>query len=700
MVNPLTRSAARIYGTLSALGNGAPDVLERLLPFFDPILRPKNGMRFDLAAFAQEIRDTYKWNFNTDIVEVFVPRLCDAGWLLPDNPNIPQTTYTISMPEEDASNDDNFRVIETLRQIAEQFKNFSEVLSPLTAIPRLVEEFEEILIEWLIFNEAFSEHNVKFKNEFRKDETGTLRQLILIPETTSLGDEEQFLCARFVQHAIKEDPSTAEVLAKIASIGLLTEVVQDFVKPNNIVERTNLILYLDAPVALELLGVSGKAARENIQPIVSELQNIGAQIRIFEQSVEELKNSLQAVLQNPHPTGPTAQALARGDVLRDYVSEVARAPEPFLEELGLRVTHRSLDQFPNEHEYFTEEQRDELFGALTFQQNLRAREHDADIATLVMRQRRGIQERDIFRSRYLIVTRNGLLAQLVQKKCKELGALSTTAVPPIVHRRVIAAAIWLRTGLGAQNFDLPKRMLLATCERVLAIRPGVVEAVKKITKALGDEEKSRQLDLLIRQDRSTQMLMDKTLGAPGVVTEENIAQLFQDMLHPHLEEERKQSRENLKEAMTKERKKRNKISAELETLKKDNEEAISLLDASMEEDHKVIETLASEVCSTLAFRRKLKKFLGLGLAVVFCAPPFINPSVWQTYLSVLLAIPITYLTITGSKLIGIETSEKDALEKLGKIAEERRLDKKLSEFSVSWVDNRFLVSAADGKSKS
>ena len=100
MANKLTRTAVRVYGVMTALGDGSSDVLEGLMPFFEPILRPKQGERLDLDAFAQEVRDTYRWNFNTDIVEVFVPRLADAGWLTPDNPDIEQTTYTISLPDQ------------------------------------------------------------------------------------------------------------------------------------------------------------------------------------------------------------------------------------------------------------------------------------------------------------------------------------------------------------------------------------------------------------------------------------------------------------------------------------------------------------------------------------------------------------------------------------------------------------------------
>ena len=219
----------------------------------------------------------------------------------------------------------------------------------------------------------------------------------MFPRTTTLTDEESFLCARFVEDAIKTDPEASETLARIASIGLLTEVVQDFVKPDTPIETSNLTVYLDAPVAMEFLGVSGRAARDNTAPVIGELRRIGAKVRIFGQSVNEIEQSLKAVLANPRPTGPTAQALARGEVLPDYVTQVSASAGVFLEGAGIRVAQRTLDQFPGEHAYFTGEQRDEIYSALTFQQNPNARDHDADVTTLIMRQRHGNEHSDIFR---------------------------------------------------------------------------------------------------------------------------------------------------------------------------------------------------------------------------------------------------------------------------------------------------------------
>ena len=691
MTKSLTRTTARIYGALTALGDGSPDLLERLLPFFEPILRPLQGSILDLGAFAREVRDTYKWNFNTDVVEVFIPRLRDAGWIKAVDPSVKQTSYIITLPDQILNVETEATAQRELRVIAEKFRTFSESLSPLVEISMDVEQLEEILIEWLLYVEAFSEQNLDFKTRTVKDPSGTLRQVVDVPRTTVLKEEEIVLCARFVEHAITSDPEASETLARIASIGLLTEVVQDFVKPDTPVETSNLSVYLDAPVAMEFLGVSGRAARENIEPVIAELRRIGANVRIFSQSVDEISNNLKAVLANPHPTGPTAQALARGEVYLEYVNQISADPGNFLDEAGIRVTHRALDQFPAEHAHFTEDQRGDLYSALTFQQSINARAHDTDVTTLIIRQRGGYEDRDIFKSRFLLMTRNGLLAQLVRKRCVEWGVISPHSIPPVVHRRVITASMWLRTGLGANDLDIPKRLLLANCERVLAIRPGVINEVKRVAEALGDEEKVRQLDVLVKQHRSTQMLMDKTLGATSVVNQENFGELFDQMLHPYLEEERIRGETAVRKELEKGERRVEEARSELEQARSAETAVVTQLSERSREDRAVVDALCEDVTKILITQRRDRKRMGVALAVVMCSAPLFGPSEWVSYLSVILAVPLVYLTITGNRWIGTEFSEEHAEATLSKIADERNLSTKLSRYKVDWSDDHFSV---------
>ena len=82
--------------------------------------------------------------------------------------------------------------VEELAQLGIEFKEFSKKLSPLTVLPLPEEAFEEILIEWLLYVEAFSEHSIDFKIKKVANPGETLSQEYISPRTTKLTDDQIF----------------------------------------------------------------------------------------------------------------------------------------------------------------------------------------------------------------------------------------------------------------------------------------------------------------------------------------------------------------------------------------------------------------------------------------------------------------------------------------------------------------------------
>ena len=66
-VTTVTRRALRVYSALSELRRSNEDVLDALIPFFEPILEVMNGKTFDPTTFALAVRKTLRWRFNADI---------------------------------------------------------------------------------------------------------------------------------------------------------------------------------------------------------------------------------------------------------------------------------------------------------------------------------------------------------------------------------------------------------------------------------------------------------------------------------------------------------------------------------------------------------------------------------------------------------------------------------------------------------
>ena len=398
-------------------------------------------------------------------------------------------------------------------------------------------------------------------------------------------------------------------LSRIASIALLTDVVQDFSKPTSAVKTTDLVIYFDAPVALNYLGVSGRAAQENIEGLVGSLKQIGTTVRIFRLSVEELAHALHAVLSRkpPERVGPTADAMRRREVLEAYVRAVKDDPDHFLKAKGVDVVERTLTQFPNSFTYFSEEQHDALFGKINWHLEVTPREHDATVVTLIMRMRQGQFSRDVFKAKHILVTRNAAFVERARKFCTDEALLPPRMVGPAIHQRQLATAAWLRTGLG-QNLELPRRVLLAACERVLGVKKNVVEQARAAAKSLKPAQ-AEQLDLLLTQDRSTQLLMDRTLGVSTVITSDNIEALVEDMKKQLVAEkdEEKRLAVEAEQKLANEKSIRDKQA--LEEANQREQSLVSRLDQFGQSNRRILE-LAVEEANTRIENSQAMRFFG------------------------------------------------------------------------------------------
>ena len=77
----ITRHALRVYASLGALKGSGDDVLDALIPFFEPILQLMDKKVFDPRLLAAGVQKMYHWKFTKEIAEKFIPRLVKTGYL-------------------------------------------------------------------------------------------------------------------------------------------------------------------------------------------------------------------------------------------------------------------------------------------------------------------------------------------------------------------------------------------------------------------------------------------------------------------------------------------------------------------------------------------------------------------------------------------------------------------------------------------
>jgi len=197
------------------------------------------------------------------------------------------------------------------------------------------------------------------------------------------------------------------------------------------------------------------------------------------------------------------------------------------------------------------------------------------------------------------------------------------SVGPAIHQRQLATAIWLRTGLSDVQQDIPRRYLLAACERVLELKRGVVEQVRIISRRL-TPEKAKQLDLLLTQDRSTQLLMDKTLGASNVVNSNNIEPLIEEMKRSLTESVEADAASSISTAQREGAAKVRKANERRRAAEQENLTLVQSLAQTEADDARIVDSLLAEVNRAMSRLRWLTKVIVIGLVLMVGVLPFLT----------------------------------------------------------------------------
>jgi hypothetical protein len=519
----VTPQALRVFATLQGLkGRSEEDVIDALLPFTVPVLSVMNGKIFEAKHLALGLNRVYGWNISTDIATVFQKRLEAKAFL--KRPDSRARILIVDIPQEEISaNTDQFS--SEVSELVDAFQRFISELNDLLQSNRSRPELLDMLVKFAVALD-FDTSKPSVNNG------GELPDQMRSLETNDLGlsSDDRYLCARFVEDVSKNDPAMFERISRLASVGMLTEVVQDFVSPSANGTSSQLTLILDAPLALAAVGVSGKQALKDITLTIEAARSLGCKIVVLEDSCNEMARILKTTLGTdiPERYGPTHTAIVKREVEEDFVRKVKEDPEKALKNIGILVRQISLESLPALHQYFSHDLYEEFYGSITWRQmSPVAVEHDAIAMTLVCRIREGSKARDIFDNRYVFVTSNPYFSKLARRFSIEHRLIQERHCPPVVHQSAMATAAWLRTGFGATS-EIPMAHLLAHCERILSVKKEVVQKAREVVRSY-TPDKEQQFDLLLQDARSVTKLMDLTLGDEDNLTAGNIETALSEM---------------------------------------------------------------------------------------------------------------------------------------------------------------------------
>lgn len=684
-MSTVTKHALRVYTALQQLRGNNADILDSLIPFFDPILEQLDNSVLNPTIFAKGVHHLYRWRFNRDIVEQFIPRLERKG-LLEKQGDGRDALYIVRYQKPAGPEQED--ILRVFEEIIDEFEKFPPRITDLLTYDRTREQLKDILLRFLVAMDAYGDG--AFKKGIDPDDEGEDIFAQLEEGGTPLPRDDRYMAARFVKDVSRKKPEYVPYLARLASIGLLTEVVEDFLKPIQRADKVSLTVVVDAPLALDYLGCSGKALQEDVRSIFDALRKIGCNFVVFPASCTEMRRNLESMLALPAPKrhGYTHEALAGGEVLLDFVEAVANDPEGMLAKVGIQTKPLSLEQYPNSHIHFDRERYEDFFAGVHWVQEVDPREHDASCVALIMRLREGRHNSDLFKTGYVFVTRNARFVQASRKYCIDSRLITPIQQGPVIHQRELATLAWLRTGLGAEDEQIPRSHLLATCDRVLHIRSEVPQAVANVLRKV-TPEKLEQFELLLLDHRSIRKLADETLNDETVVTSENAGQLLDLMRKATAAEERTKYEEELRQREVRHRQAQRKARAYTEEAEAERDEAVAELANAQAREVAIVRGLVSSINHTLAAVEWGATRLLLVLAVLAIVNFFTGwlggLLVWKVIVLLAGALGFGYfiLNVRGVTRPGIA----HGLDWLGRFLLRRRLDqlnivRELDEFEL------------------
>lgn len=492
------------------------DLMSGLAPIFKPIVKQNVGRRFDAREFADKVAKLYGINIHPWAVDDLAVRLEKANLLVRNQLAAGADSFEYVYGNVEETFDE---VTEAhIRHVVEKFIEFS---SPV--IQGLGGVVDEKVLEEGFFDEiiAIDFHSIHLKPDRKETKASTL--------TIKKSPEEQekqrelsarahldVLCAAFLVDAYHKNRDLYDLVARIATGAMLSQVVLNIQDPGKTVSLLTLRVVLDAPFVMSLLDLSSEESTNYARDLKTALTDHEATVEVFRHSLEEIKDNLKAVMTGVAEGigfGATARRLQK-TTFGAYATGVMNDLESAVTRIGVRIVEPP--KLPVYYQYFTEADEDQFCATLGSYWNLMAQRRDAASIAGVMRFRQGKRARTsaFHQAGSVFVTQNPRLADCSARMVIARKLALPNEVPPAVTDRFLAGLIWVL--YGGKAADLTRSRLISSCTAALEIRNDVMTKMQSFLSQV-DETKAIQFRAMMTSERAGQHLMQLTLGDSALV---------------------------------------------------------------------------------------------------------------------------------------------------------------------------------------
>ncbi|WP_155888346.1 hypothetical protein [Cupriavidus sp. WS] len=521
-------------------GESGISLIEGYVPILAPLLHARRGQKFDPAELSFALRASYGATVHQYALEKLVPSLEGRGWLVRDF-------------HERLSNVAAYRIADDIS--VEQPLALSEVESLIGVFAKFVaEQFsvhrldipgdDVIEREFVSRLQQLPAANVQALSRKSQDQevkasgVGDKRATLSVPKDPAKQAEQiqeaqtairfNVLFGLFVKNLKESNQPTFDLLGRLASSALLSEVVLNYRTPDKPGDFKGVTFVLDCPLLMDLLDLDSIDRHLATTDLINGLKGAGATLKAFEHSVDEVRDNIKAALaaykqRNGHGNiglrmRQSAEFVARAEAIQ---IEVTR----FVKDLGVTIAKAPSGKVTEQ--YFSVAAENNLYSAIGPYGNDLAQERDAASVAAVMRLRSGktASRSDFGAARYYFLTRNPKLAVLSEDSLIAQHVQTRDDMPPCMTDRTLAALLWLVRG----NSDAPaisQALLLANCAAIPASVDAVRETLAKLADAEHHYELTKTFNVWSRSTRGIEVLSRATLGDPSIVTKDNYQEII------------------------------------------------------------------------------------------------------------------------------------------------------------------------------
>lgn len=365
------------------------------------------------------------------------------------------------------------------------------------------------------------------------------------------------MVAKFVRYCNESKPELFKIIQQLSAAYLIASTVVSQIKEEDskkTCEYNSMIIYLDTPIVLKILGLNTDEMQISYAELLNELKNRNNIFRVFQHTYDEINGILSDC---EHWIGnPKYEAKYASQALRTFVARKYNKGDIQLFITSLRRRLEKYNIQVDDTDYYSEKfnylQIDESFvrdaiiksysesnAYFNIYNKKYTIECDVKSISAIFKLRKKKVYKDYCAAKYIFITTNSTLAYISSKFTASQNPSYSNRVYPCTTDVVIGTAMWLSAPVKKID-GFSEKKLLADCSSIVLPSEKLISELSDSIERLKDNEVISSSDyyLLKTYQYSESSLSNKTLNNEELfndkITEEILADIKLEIESPLL----------------------------------------------------------------------------------------------------------------------------------------------------------------------